>query len=77
MELYRYKATLWDETGNNEYEVYGVVAGETPADAFQRIYNHYFDILISINVEFDEPNGGIKEMGLEDTKEIWERMGEY
>lgn len=77
MELYRYKAILWDETAKNEFEVYGIAAGETPADAFQRVYDHYFDIVMSINIEFDEPNGGVKEIGLKDTKEIWEKMGEF
>lgn len=77
MEIYRYKAVCWDEDDKKEFTTYGVVASETPADAFQKVYNHYFDILMTIAIEFDEPNGGIKEMGLEDVKEVWEQMGEF
>lgn len=77
MEIYRYKAICWDETAKNEFTVYGVAAGETPADAFQRVYDNYFDIVMNISIEFDEPNNGVKEIGLEDTKEIWEKMGEF
>lgn len=78
MELYRYKATLWDETAKNEVTVYGVAAGETPADAFQRIYDHYFDMVMNINIEFDEVNNGVIEFGFDENAEkAWKQIGEY
>lgn len=77
MEIYRYKVVCWDECKKDEFTTYGIVAGETPEDAFQKVYRNYFDILMTVAIEFDEPNGGIKEMGLEEVKDVWEHMGEF
>lgn len=78
MEMYRYKVVYWDNDKKANLPSYGLVAAENHGEAFQKVYNYYFDNVLTISIEFDEPNDGIVEFGSNEIAEkVWRQIGEY
>lgn len=77
LNIFRFKATVWNEYDNKEEHHYGVVCGEDMVDAAKRVNDYYGIEMYEITFRLDEENYGLKLLGSdEDAKNVWEKMGD-
>lgn len=74
MQIFRYKACVYDEVNDREDNVYGVTAACTGGEAIMNIERYYGKELLSSTIMYDEDNDGVLEFyGDEDKiKGLWE-----
>ena len=77
LNIFRFKATVWNEYDNREQHHYGVFCGEYMVDAARRVNDYYGIEMYEITFCIDEDNGGLKLLGSdEEAKNVWEKMKE-
>ena len=77
MEIFRYKAKVWDDVDKVERTEYGVVCGEKFNDAMERLEGYYGFEMYECTICAEEETGGVRVMGRNsEAKNVWEEMKE-